>query len=702
MIPDGVGWGDLPFFAIMAAMGKKDALFILLIVLAVWGLYIPTLPYELIWDSKPLVRENQLLQQSYPLTAAFTHGYWEMTGEKTSSHDYYRPLVTLSLMVEKRIWGLDKARLKATNLAIFSLALLGLFAFFRRQDESAGFAVIATAIFALYPLHLDNIVWVVGRGDLLLLLWSTISLLLLDLAIEKNRWYLRIGSSLAVLAGLFSKEAFLFLLPFLLIYEAVKRKKISLPYHLLNGVMAALFWLSKTAVTGHEKFPFHLLPTIGQNVKTMLGVLGYYSRSLLFPFQYEMFLPVDSVVTLPYVFGGIATILTVLFLLWRFRGRNRLLLPLLLLLVFLSGHLLLVLTTIYPFSISTRYLMMPALGIAWMLGYGISRMKKPAEPAAKLLCGLILILFVPAIVQSGRKYQSEARFWREIYRSAPANSFLAYKYGQTFFLSGDFPRAEILLDRALRYPMKRETAVSISLLQAQIDWKRGDSSAALRWLERISIFPLYPPQELAVLDLKSSILITLGQVDPAERLIEDGINRFGKKELYAKLYYLCIGFGRWQKGRQIEKKILDRFPGLLPAPRVRQLETVFPSLTPDQKMGFYIRYGNYRPAIEILRSRAERSLDQDILLIRLCYLAGDPQAGHSATEALQRRFPADVNVANQLGILFSAYLLRADEALSHFARSLKLNPRQPAVVARIDELLRLKKEQARPSAPVSF
>lgn len=677
-------------------MGKRDALFILLIVLAVWGGYFHTLPYDLIWDSVPLVRHNQLLQGSYPVTAAFTHGYWEMTGEKISSHDYYRPLVTLSLMAEKRIWGLDKARLKATNLVLFSLALLGLFVFFRRQDESAGFAAVATAIFALYPLHLDNIVWVVGRGDLLLLLWSTISLLLLDLAIEKNKRYLWFGSSLAVLAGLFSKEAFLFLLPFLLIYEAIKRKKISLPYHLLNGVMAVTFWLSKTAVTGPEKFPFHLLPTVGQNVKTMLGVLGYYSRSLLFPFRYDMFLPADSVATLPYMFGGAATILAVTFLLWRFRGRNRLLLPLLLMLVFLSGHLLLVLTTIYPFSISTRYLMMPALGLAWMLGYGLSRMKIP------LLCGLILVLFVPALVQSGEKYRSEMRFWREIYRAAPADSFLAYKYGQAFFLSGDFFRAEILLDRALRYPMKKETAVSLSLLQAQIEWKRGDCAAALRWLERISVFPLFPPQELAVLDLKSSILIALGRADPAERLLEGGIVRFGKKELYAKLYYLLIGHGRWEMGEQIEKRIRNLFPGLLPAARIRQLEALFPSWPPDRQMALYIRFGNYRPAIEILRSRTERSLDQEILLIRLCFLAGDPEAGRSATEALQRRFPADAAVANELGILYSTQLLRADEALSHFARSIKLNPRQPAISARIEELLRLKRERSRMAAPVSF
>lgn len=206
-------------------MGKRDALLLLLILLAVWGLYSHMIPYDLIWDSIPLVRNNQLLQGSYPLTAAFTHGYWEMTGEKTSNHDYYRPLVTFSLMAEKAIWGLDKARLKVTNLLIFSLALLALFAFFKRRIPSGDSAVMATAIFALYPLHLDNIVWVVGRGDLLMLFWSLISLQLLDMAIEKEKWLLRLGSSLALMAGLFSKEACLFLLPFLLLYEAIRRKK---------------------------------------------------------------------------------------------------------------------------------------------------------------------------------------------------------------------------------------------------------------------------------------------------------------------------------------------------------------------------------------------------------------------------------------------------------------------------------------------
>ena len=170
--------------------------------------------------------------------------------------------------------------------------------------------------------------------------------------------------------------------------------------------------------------------------------------------------------------------------------------------------------------------MMPAAAIAWIIGGALSRMKRRT---AGILFALFVALAAPAIVLSGRMYRSEARFWERIYRAAPANSFLAYKFGQTFFLRGEYLKAETLLNRALRFPMKRETAVSISLLQSRIDWQRGDFESALRWLNRIGAFPLRPQQELAVLDMKASIFLARDQTIQAERLLEEGIARFGKK-----------------------------------------------------------------------------------------------------------------------------------------------------------------------------
>ena len=154
-------------------MKRQPAFFLLALAILPLLVYLPALTHELIWDSRPIIMENDLLKGSLSPAAPFRSGYWATTSQRSDGgYDYYRPLTILSFMAEKAAWGLSPFRLRLVNLMIFITALFCLYFFLRRQAAPRGAAETAVVLYALFPLHLDNINWVVGRCDLLMLLFG--------------------------------------------------------------------------------------------------------------------------------------------------------------------------------------------------------------------------------------------------------------------------------------------------------------------------------------------------------------------------------------------------------------------------------------------------------------------------------------------------------------------------------------------------
>ncbi|HDP96064.1 MAG TPA: hypothetical protein ENN40_12020, partial [Candidatus Aminicenantes bacterium] len=152
------------------------------------ALYLPTLKYEAIWDTRDFLSNSILLTQERPLADAFTSGYIYGQFGMDNQSMYYRPLVTLSFMLEKRLWGLSPATLRATNIFVFLCLLVTLFVLIRTWGGSRFAALAATALFAASPINPGNVTWVVGRGDLMMLLWGAITLILLRKGKSRGAW----------------------------------------------------------------------------------------------------------------------------------------------------------------------------------------------------------------------------------------------------------------------------------------------------------------------------------------------------------------------------------------------------------------------------------------------------------------------------------------------------------------------------------
>jgi len=286
-------------------MQKRDLAFILILIIIIFGLYWKPLGYDLVWDTKIMVDQSLLFLEDQPVWSAFKYGYFHEQCGMGNMDFYYRPFLTASFLIEHKLWGLSSWTLRLTNLFIYVLSLFFLYIFLKRQSDKHHFAEMATAIFALYPLNVDNIMWVVGRGDLFLLLWGILSLLFLELSLRKRRPLFLACSSLFFLAGILSKESILFFLPVLFIYEWIKRKKVTVPYHGANIAITILFFVVKNVVLGIKNLGIIPIANVVENLTAPIAALGYYIRSMVFPFAYDMFLPLREAVTPFYLALGI-------------------------------------------------------------------------------------------------------------------------------------------------------------------------------------------------------------------------------------------------------------------------------------------------------------------------------------------------------------------------------------------------------------
>ena len=117
----------------------------------------------------------------------------------------WHPLTWISHMMDVQLSGLNPAGHHLTSLLLHIANMLLLFIFFHGATGAPGRSACVAALFALHPLHVESVVWVSGRKDVLCTLFMLLALL-------AYRGYARTGKAAAYVlcallyaAGLMSK-----------------------------------------------------------------------------------------------------------------------------------------------------------------------------------------------------------------------------------------------------------------------------------------------------------------------------------------------------------------------------------------------------------------------------------------------------------------------------------------------------------------
>ncbi|HMD14889.1 MAG TPA: tetratricopeptide repeat protein, partial [Bacteroidota bacterium] len=156
--------------------------------------------------------------------------HWENVGTAFGSHAfvgaggesiYYRPLLTVSYIIDFHIWKLNPFGYHLTNILLHCLTSLGVFflLLFICQLEFPAFA--GALVFAIHPIQTESVAWIAGRNDVLLGFFVVAMMIFYAVSIAQpaNEKWFRFFAWLAFLAALFTKESSVFYLLLLPLYD---------------------------------------------------------------------------------------------------------------------------------------------------------------------------------------------------------------------------------------------------------------------------------------------------------------------------------------------------------------------------------------------------------------------------------------------------------------------------------------------------
>ena len=272
---------------------------LLSLIVIVLGVYYPTIfsPINSVDDIG--MYQFLLNTDSFNLREIFLPG---------GSGSYYRPILLLSFMMDKFVWGLEESFMHLENI-IFHLAnTLLLYSVARRATDylpepSPVAPFVAALFFAIHPLNTESVNWISGRTDLLACFFLLLAMFLM-LKLKLN-WSHSFMAAFCMLLACLVKETAIFFLPAALLFRFfLSESMASVPslrsvfqnywFHFITFCSAgiAYFTFRILAFTKCDQGVTSVFSHVGGsessgvmiNAKLILKATGFYAKKLLIPF----------------------------------------------------------------------------------------------------------------------------------------------------------------------------------------------------------------------------------------------------------------------------------------------------------------------------------------------------------------------------------------------------------------------------------
>jgi len=173
-----------------------------------------------LWDDEVMIVGNPAIQK-VDIKRIFTTGAFGDSLEHTS---FYRPVQILSYAVDYHLWGFDTRGCHLVNILIHILGAVFLLLFLRNLSLPSIFAFVIALIYATHPIHIENVTYLSGRGDVLCNMLSIFSLFSLSQFL-KSKWNVFWGvlGIVTYIFALFAKENTIFL-PIIMLFLVIWKK----------------------------------------------------------------------------------------------------------------------------------------------------------------------------------------------------------------------------------------------------------------------------------------------------------------------------------------------------------------------------------------------------------------------------------------------------------------------------------------------
>jgi protein O-mannosyl-transferase len=247
------------------------------VIVALYGI---TLSFPFVFDDIQLVKDNFVLLGDFKnILKAFTLDvFWKTPGS------YYRPALTVSLMIDALLGGQHPAWYHATNILLHCACAAAVLRLLLRLACPRPLAFVLGMVFAVHPVMVQAVAWVAGRNDLLMTLFAVASLLTFLSFAQEGKWRYLVSSSALLLLAVLSKESAVALPLLMMGYILFVAGRRPAPRALIAAaagqalVIAAYLLLRRNALG--SGFSPHEFNSVAENC---VGLFGYIGK-LLFPF----------------------------------------------------------------------------------------------------------------------------------------------------------------------------------------------------------------------------------------------------------------------------------------------------------------------------------------------------------------------------------------------------------------------------------
>ncbi|MDE2963983.1 MAG: tetratricopeptide repeat protein [Acidobacteriota bacterium] len=382
--------------------------------------YLPALEAGFVWDDLIFVEEAAVHHWS---------GLWSIwfSPAEIEKEGHYWPVVYTSFWLDHKLWGLEPLGYHAVNVALHLVNVL-LAWFLLRRLAVPGAWVIA-AVFAVHPLHVESVAWVMERKDLLSALFYLAAALTWIRFVKTprpGRYALALG---LFAAALLSKSIAVTLPAALLIYHWWQAGRVTrtdlarlAPFF---GVALVITALDLSFYTSRE--PLDLGYSLAERVLIAARALWFYAGKLVWPADLAVIYPLwDVSAADPVAWAYVAAAAALAAALWF--GRQRLgrgpLAGILFFAVTLSPVLGFVDYGYMQFSlVADRFQYLAGLGVlAVLLGAarrGVDRLPSATRTAAAAALILVLAMLGALTWRQAGIYRDEVTFFSHILAHNP-------------------------------------------------------------------------------------------------------------------------------------------------------------------------------------------------------------------------------------------------------------------------------------------
>ena len=247
-------------------------------------------------------------------------GLWQIwfSPSAIDGERHYWPLVYTTFWLEHKLWGFDPTGYHIVNVMLHLVNTLLVWHLVRRLAVPGAWVV--AAVFAVHPLHVESVAWVIERKDVLSgLLYLAAALAWMRFVEQPRRgWYA--CSLVLYAAGLLSKSIVVTLPAALLIWHWWKQGRVTS----INLLRLVPFCVVGLVITVGDLSFFHSMgsPSLGYSLteRALIAAraLWFYAGKLLWPTNLAVIYPLwDIRVADPLAWGYLIAAVALALALWR-------------------------------------------------------------------------------------------------------------------------------------------------------------------------------------------------------------------------------------------------------------------------------------------------------------------------------------------------------------------------------------------------